>query len=505
MNFLGKVLGKRVSDLITTPAADPFDLFTQSCSESIRMLKDPTGEHAKTLARHFSFISNSLLQGIGNRDAPCFDYFIQEGVLAKISDSFFHGLYADYCSPVLDFILSFFDTELCAEFGQVQVHGPIGSLLSKLELLDRRAPQVTRKFVLEIWKTCERNPMFMELTGQDGPNGRFYPLLNYMVNGIWFITDSQDNRVSAKTRNLIIDFFASQHKLRESYEDYVCSRLFPKIVDFLITVSGFVETVQFVGKVSSMTDFCDRLFRLTKPFPIIDVVKAVESQYSLAKRYRLLAFLLSHFSEERFIASLLQYCEVESFLGQLNDALDDPETVRSALTLVKTLLAFPQGREFLLPPISDARVDILSLIPPHWLAQSEGRYSLDAYAMDGVVKMEIYGIDVAINGRNPIVYRHLVQILKGFSAISIQVCLSLTEVIGTFLAISPDLINEDLADSARCIVESFNGIEAIGVPKLDSPDTPQLRVALFVEFAKEVHGTFIAAEQIASRKLMFAT
>jgi hypothetical protein len=47
-------------------------------------------------------------------------------------------------------------------------------------------------------------------------------------------------------------------------------------------------------------------------------------------------------------------------------------------------------------------------------------------------------------------------------------------------------------------VESFERVTE------NSRDSPQLRAAIFVEFAKEIHGTFIAAEQISMNDSLFA-
>jgi hypothetical protein len=72
------------------------------------------------------------------------------------------------------------------------------------------------------------------------------------------------------------------------------------------------------------------------------------------------------------------------------------------------------------------------------------------------------------------------------------------------LAIAPDLINPDLANACRGVIESLKEVESFERVTENTRDSPQLRAAIFVEFAKEIHGTFIAAEQLSVNGALFA-
>jgi hypothetical protein len=337
--------------------------------------------------------------------------------------------------------------------------------------------------------------MYMEMLGQNGTCGREYPLLDYLVNGVWF-PDGREGKGIVHPRNLLRDFFVLSPALRDLYGEYVCDRLFPKLVEFLITVCGWVETLQFFGKVSSMTDFCDEIFHFSREFPITEVVHAIEQTSSIQKKYLALSFLLSNFSEPRVIASLLDYCQ--NTISGLNSAIESAECGRSALALIRTLLTFSSAQEFVLPPKSDSSVDVLSLIPPQWLVHGEGKYALDSYIADASARIDVFGGDRP-NGRNSELWLHLLHFLKDFRQLPIKNCMALTGLITLALSIAPDLINADLADSIRCIVESFNEKESVSVPAVGDIDTVAVRTGLFVEFAKEIHATFIASEQSAMK------
>jgi hypothetical protein len=202
---------------------------------------------------------------------------------------------------------------------------------------------------------------------------------------------------------------------------------------------------------------------------------------------------LSSFAEPRFIKKVLEVILMPDNLNELTESLGDQEKGRTAVVLFKALLLHGTAHPLLFPPLCESTADVLSLVPLAWMVECEGWYSPDVYIAEASRTIKALGIDRPI-GRNPEPFRRLIGLLTKFREIPLELVLSLTKVISMMLAIAPDLINADLAAACALVIGSLREVESFEPATESTPDSPQLRAAIFVEFAKEIHGTFIAAE-----------
>jgi hypothetical protein len=136
------------------------------------------------------------------------------------------------------------------------------------------------------------------------------------------------------------------------------------------------------------------------------------------------------------------------------------------------------------------------------MVECEGSFAPDVYAADASRRIRAFGIDRPI-GQNPEPFRKLIGLLTKFKDVPYELLLSLTKVISMMLAIAPDLINADLAAACAVVIESLREVESFEPVTESTRDSPSLRAAIFVEFAKEIHGTFIAAEQLVLTASLF--
>jgi hypothetical protein len=385
---------------------------------------------------------------------------------------------------LLDFIVKFLKAPLSTEFVQEQIHRPVATVVSKLDRMDRACPHATREFIRDVWKQCHDNPIYMDMLSQREATARVYPVLDYLVNSIWIPWPPQGEKRPLNARELLRDFFGSPSELLAAHGNYVCNLLFPKLTEFLIGVCGYVETLQFSGKVSAMAEFCDNIFHCAREFPIMDVITDVQRRLPPSNLFLALAFLLSHFSEPRLIGTILNFCE--SIADILDDFLEVADTRPAVLALLKCLFTYRQFHAFLLPPSCDAPGDILRRIPSEWMIQSDS----EVYTTEADARINAFGGDRA-SGRNLVMYSHLLKILRQFRELPMQMCLSLTGLIALIVAVAPDLINNELADSIGNVVVSFAGVGLNEVIALDQ-ESSELRLMVFREFVKEVAATSVA-------------
>jgi hypothetical protein len=491
-NAVQLISGRGRANTAPAQVRSALDAFKACCAESLRILSAHSQSETPTLQSNLAFISTVAQDSLDGASSPCFDYLIEDQVLWQLANAVTPTLCSEHVDPLLTFVLRLLHEDLYEVFVQVHIHEPIAAIISRLDLLDRRSPVATRSFVNELWNTLPNSPVYMEMLGQPSESGRTYPLLDYLLDSIWFPWEEHANALNRKPHALIIDFFYRRPQLHLAFGPYVCDRLFARVVPFLVAVCGYAETVQFRGAVIEMTEFCDRVFRSTREFPMLEVVRKVPER----KLFVGLAFLLAHFTEKRVVDALFGFCTEAGFLGHLAHALNGPELRESALVLIRCLLNFEPGREAVLPFRCESRVDILGLLPANWKIVGEGTQNLSAYVTEARVRAALYAGKRPEGGESE-VYGALVRLLGQYRELGLQMALEVLSLVSLFVAIAPDLVNEELAEAVRAVVGTFHGIELGETPRFDAPDTPELRAALFLEFVKEIAGTVIAARETA--------
>jgi hypothetical protein len=487
---------KRAGDYFVAAApANPLQEFSESCRDAIRVLQAGPPDPAK-LSSSLGAVATLLKQGLSRPDSPCFNYFIENAILAVVADSISAKLSPDLVEPVLQFVLKFFGSDLNGLLDQRQVHRPVAALLAKLDILDRKSPRATREFAADIWKSCVYSPIVVELLASGGS----YPILDFIAGSIW--TWSPLNDGAFRPRDIVFQLFVSQGRLSQSFGRYICDRLFPKFCDFLVSVLGCVETFQFTGRVTALVDWFDELLMIAPPFPIDRVLAFVAQSLTPAKRHLSLSWLLSHFAERRLNGAVLAFCLRSDFIGELASSLADLRTAPQALVLLKQLVLCPPAQEMLFPPPCVSAADVLSLLPLAWIVECDGPAGPDAYAADASVRIQALGT-ARPAGTDRRVFDAVLELLGRFADMPVRLCLSVTQLVAIMIAIAPDLINAELAGACRRVVEALRDVGDVRAEAARCEDSPRARAAVFAEFAKEIHGTFIAAEQLALTVALF--
>jgi hypothetical protein len=145
---------------------------------------------------------------------------------------------------------------------------------------------------------------------------------------------------------------------------------------------------------------------------------------------------------------------------------------------------------------------VLSLLPLAWIVECDGPTSPDAYAADASIRIRALatGRPAGTDGR---IFAALLALLARFAHMPVRLCLSVTQLVAMMIAVAPDLINAELADACTKVVEALRDVGDVRAEAATSEDSPRARAAVFAEFAKEIHGTFIAAEQFALTAALF--
>ncbi|OHS99128.1 hypothetical protein TRFO_34535 [Tritrichomonas foetus] len=516
-----KVLNK-VGELLTSQQPNELEEFKKSCQTAIEIIQSRAVDETSKLKAALSLIISSLLQESNEVDFVCFDYFVEQSILAKIANHVTSDLPSEHLEPVLDFFLRFINTELSAQLAQVSVHTPITNILSKLESLDHKCPKETREFASNIWETCKRRPILLEMMAVTKSKERTFPLLDFFCAASFTLTE-----IGLKSREIILFLFnkpENSEPMPEHFGKYVCSKLFPQFVEFLQAVSSYVSTIQFGGSMTSTIQWIDQLLMVTNVSFPIEQIYQVFSELPPFKRNLATSFYLSFFSSHEIVKYSIDYA-----ISHLDDIIvclssDNNQDNNSALTLIKIMLTFPATFPYLIPPVSEHPADILSLVPLQWLLQCEGSSGTEAYVTDSIQRIDVLGIrrkpenesnqnsshdnikndQVKVSDNNGAsgnsdIFIKLLTVFKRFDTLSIHIALLLTQVLAYYFAIAPDLINTDLADAFKAAVNKYSDVEAFSLTfNENTNDSPELRAAILSEFAKEIHGTFIASEKITT-------
>lgn len=492
-------LFNKVGELLAPQPPNELDEFKKDCNTTINVLKSRAVDETTKLKAALSSIGTALLLEINRGNYIRFDYFVQEQILSKIADAVTSELPSEHLEPVLNFFLFFINTNLNSQIAQVSIHSPITKILSKLESLDHKCPKETRDFAIDVWSTCCKKPILLDIMSIQKGNSVSFPLLDFFCSASMTLTE-----IGLKSRDFLLVLFNkdpnAQDPMPDSFGKYVCQHLYPQLIDFLQAVSGYVSTIQFNGTMTSTMQWIDNLFLVAGGFQMQNVINSF-SNLPTFKKHLAASFFLSFFTSSDVKVPVLKYATSQSHINDIILCLnsENAKDQKSAILLLKTLLTIPDSFPFIFPPVCDSPADILSFIPPQWLVQSEGTSSTDAYITDATNRISSLGPRPdrsEINSNNNI-FPTLLSMFRRFSSLTVHVDLELTKLLSMFMALAPDLINTDFAEAFKSVVSNYNDVESISNEiKEDALDSPQLRASILAEFGKEIHGTFVASEKI---------
>lgn len=497
-NFINKV-----GEFLNQQPPNELDEFKKDCTKTINILQSRAVDETSKLKSALTNISSGLLQEINKGNYVRFDYFVQEQILSKIANAINSELPSEHLEPVLKFFLSFINTNLNSQVAQVSIHSPITKVLSKLESLDHKCPKETRDFAVEVWATCCKKPILLDIMSIQKGDVITFPLLDFFCSASMTLTE-----IGLKSRDFLLYLFCKDENTQknvmpESFGKYVCQHLYPQIVEFLQSVSGYVSTIQFNGSMTSTMQWLDNLFLVAGGFPMQNVIDSF-STFPMFKRNLAASFYLSFFTSNDVKNPVLEYAISQSNINDIISCLnsDNVKDQKSSILLLKTLISIPDSFPSIFPPVSSGPADILSLIPPQWLLKSEGTSSTDAYVTDATNRICSNGPRPKIddeNGSGTIIFSTLLSMFRRFSSLTVHVDLELTKLLSTYIAIAPDLINTEFADAFKTVISNYSDVERFSNEiNDDTVDSPELRASILAEFGKEIHGTYIASEKIGS-------
>lgn len=490
-----KKAGEALAPILTTNAVDEFKA---ACEEVFATMNDHNPDSTPALIGALNNVQDYLTEevGGGNVDIPCFDYFSGEAILQKIVDAIGDDFPDAHVEPILAFFLAFVNTDLNNLFAQVSVHRPFGKLLSLLQRLHQKDAASTRDFANGLWKLVRSRPLMLEMMAHDAD----LPLVDFFCASA--LAPGADGEFS---RAVIIEIInQGDGKLPSQFREYTEKTFFPTVADFVVAAMENPVTIQFSGTISKILDWIDFMLTTAGSFPVDRILDALKG-YAPAQRALSLSLLLSYFSAPVLSERLREYAFSTEFLTALVEVLksENMSEKQSGLAFLHIAFLGCDDYSLMLPPERKSQTDVLSILPIEWLVGCEGSGGMDAYESDAVSRIGYFGSARPV-GKNADLFSAVVAILPLFKTMPISMCLALTKVITLFVSVAPDLIGDELVETFRKVVASFDEVKSLEVATTEFTDTVESRAVILAEFAKELHTTFVAAEKVRSTKTMFA-
>lgn len=448
-------------------------------------------------------IVDYLIEEIDLDDHPCLDYFVSESIMQQIVDSITKEIPRSHVEPIIDFFKSFVSSRLSKLFLQVTVLRPFSKLLSELDTLYQKDPETILEFVSFLWKKLRSSPLAFEMLTINGK----YPLFDFFFLFVFnpeptnnFMRDAIETVVSKSPPAFSPTFF-----------DYFRSHIYPKFIDFIIQCCECVTTIQINQTFVLILNWIDAILTYDTEFPQVESLFVRISKFEPPHQLLSISIILSFFISPLIYDKAVQFAQTQSFNDMLCSCLESKTEFdrKAAVTCLKTILRCDSKILPNLFPTQHAEpADVLSLLPPEWLTQIEGTLAIKAYQTDAISRITYYEIDrkslnVSESSNPKYIFPYVLSLLKTFKDQSIGLCLSLSELILMILAISPNLISDDLANTFREAIEPYKAVTSFEMPTTNCSDTPQLRASILAEFGKAIHATFTASEMLKSQMELF--
>jgi hypothetical protein len=421
-------------------------------------------------------------------DQPCVAFLVGEQIMDRIVELIDQSLPHLHVEPIVNFFSAFVKTELNRLFAQISVHRPFTKFLTLLPVLCLRDPRVTREFANNLWNAAKSSPLMLEMMSSE----KELPLIDFFC--LTALTPGADGDLS---RSVI--YSISVEKELSKFRDYLKVRFFPELAQFILNAAADGSTFQFSGSLSGLIEWIDHLLVTADNFPIDLTLKAV-GELGRGQQVIAVSFLLACFTADSILGPTGGMATSREFLSTVADCLksSDESDQKSALAFLRVVFESDVPMADLLPPRAENQTDVLSCLPAPWLVGLEGSTGMAAYDGDALTRLQYFGGD-RIDGTNPDLFRAVLDLLRKFKTIPLPECLSVTKVITSFVSSAPDLISDDLAGAFVDAIASLTDVSVIDIADHQLIDSPELRAALLVEFAKELHATFIASEKLKAR------
>ena len=492
-NFIKKA-SEFIAPIVTS---SPLEDFKDSCDTALLILKENKSD-SFTFSNSLQAIQNILTDEVNQNDMPCFNLFVSGLYLQQFSELVNFNTPEDQIESLLNFFLSFANTNLNSYFAQISVHRPFTTLMSKLESLYLKNSEKTKDFVKNLWIVANKSSLMLELMAIHKDKNITYPFFDFLIDASLTISE-----IGNLSRSIIINFFTFQSNNNDpNIKIYISNLLFPKLIEFLCELCSSFATVQFDGSISSLINWIDQIF-IDSDESITNSLFNNINNLSNSLKLIALSFILSFFSckclfQPAFNLSISN--EIMNIIFKCLDS-DEIENQKSSISLIKTLILIEDAIPFLLPPKSNENTDVLSILPAEWLGDLIGSTSLESYEYDAGARLSFFGKHY--EGNNIELFQHILGLFLRFKNLSLQIILSLTQLITFFLSAQPSLINSQLSKCFESVVNEYKNIERFDLPLKDNSDNNFNRAAILTEFGKEIHSTFLASEKIVRVNEMF--
>ena len=498
-NFLKKGL-----EIIVPKTADPIGDFKKACTHVIGILKKEETEEISSLNDSLNLIQESLIEELESNDMIYFDHISQTSFLSNLVKAISQKtLLKVHVDPILNFFMAFLSSRLNHYFAQINVHQSFALLLTKLDIFYHKNPEITMKFVTNIWQLSQKSPLILELTSlTDKNNNLSYPLFDFFCSSI-----TQQGSIGSIARDVILSLFSQTNEgkinIEPHFKEYVAKHIFPNIIEQISILMDVLISVQFRGTVSLFLEWTDQLLTRYGDYDMKILFEKLESLPD-TKQILALSFFLSYFTCHSLLSPAIEIAKTEKIQNLIIKGLqsyEDNISIHSTFSLLNAMLSRDELVSFIMPIDCKTKSDVLSILPPEWLTHLEGRFSFESYEEDAISRILMH--KRCESGKNDIFYKLLLDLLKKFKILELKTAVSLTGLISTFFSINPLLINNELAESFELAVKDFIYVEKLPELKETTEDSPEVRAVILAEFGKEIHSTYLASEKLAANEELF--
>ena len=500
-NFLKKSL-----EIIVPKTNDPFGDLKKACLHIIAILKKEENENISSLNDSLNLVQETLLEELETKDMVYFDYISKSSFLKNLVDSISkENLRKVHVEPILNFFMAFLNTKLNHYFAQISVHHSFGLLLSKLELLYEKSPEITYKFVMNVWNLSKKSPLILDLTMIHDENDStkvYYPLFDFFCESIF-----EQAPLGTSARDVVLSLFSLTEEgmvqIDSQFKKYVSAKVFPIIIEQLSMIMDISNTIQFNGTLSIFIIWIDQLLNRCGGYDMNELFIKLDN-LSEEKQISSLAFFLAYFNNPSIkdkALNLARSQKIKDIILKMMNDFENMNNVRLSFVILNIILRRDELVEEFMPSKCSSKTDVLSILPPQWLSHLDGEYSIDSYQKDALSR--IFSFKQCHNGKNDIFYKTCLKLLREFNKLNINTALGLTGLLTTFLSINPSLVDDVFAESYEIAVKQYIHIQILPTFQEMKEDAPNVRAAILSEFGKEIHATYLVSEKIAANENLF--
>ena len=443
----------------------PARSFESLCNTSVSILESGAVDEAPTLEKVLRRIATDLENERAKKNKLHRDYMGDRGVLSGMVERITPKLKSEHLAPLLTFFATFVG-DLGWYLSSRGFQTAFVSFLGELEFFNTKCARETRAFLFDLWSKIKQNPASLDLLSASGQ----YPLLDFFV-----ATCTAPNETGELARDFIVDMVNDTN----IDSGYLKGVMYPVLEDLLVAISGYGATIDFPGTILDVVEWCDSVFQATKDFPMENVCTRINRTMTLFRKLLAYAFFMRAFKQPDVKRRLREFFVAQNIAREIELGLQSEydEVKLSSFVLLRQLLP-DQANTSVLPAKYQWSVDLVSLVPDSWL---------EAVCSDcGRVTL----VSPRAEGTNPRIYQVLLRMLRMFPSLSIEVCENLCSTLQAVAATAPDLLNDDLFESIKSIVSTYQSIS----PDPEAPrGSPESRCRLLANLVSNFHKIFLDA------------